>query len=177
MQGKNQHRGQIFSTELMVSISVFLGALIAFLFVWNSMHGNYAEEQSDARMQVALIGISDAAVMSPGNPADWDITAGENASSFGFAVERGVLSPSKLYSMQGYFAANYSDMKYKMGAGGYELFVEVKDTLGNQLYAFGSRAPEGNSSISALGTDRLALIGGELAKVHVEVWREKGRGL
>ena len=64
--GKNKLlRGQLFSTELTVSLSIFLAGVVLYLFVWNTLYNNYVEEQADIKIQVALIGISDAAVLSP----------------------------------------------------------------------------------------------------------------
>lgn len=177
MAGKtNMMRGQIFSTEMMVSFSVFLGAIIIFLFVWNTMYNNYLEEQYDTNMQVALIGISDSAVMSPGDPANWENGAGENASSYGFASSRNVLSSSKLYAMQGYFANDYPGMKYKMGAGSFDMYIDVTDTDGNAYYGFGIPADTSNQSISSISAERLAQLDGRLVKLRVQVWRVRGRG-
>ena len=170
-------KGQIFSMEMMVSFSVFIGAIIIFLFVWNAMYNNYIEEQSDNKMQVVLIGVSDAAVMSAGDPSNWDITVGREAHSYGFATSRNTLSPSKLYTMQGYFATNYTDMKDKMGAGGYGLYIDVKDLDGNTYYSFGSLADTTNQSISAIAADRLALMDDELVNLRVQLWRVKGRSI
>lgn len=170
-------KGQIFSTEMMVSFSVFLGAIIIFLFVWNTMYNNYTEEQSDGKMQVVLIGISDAAVLSPGEPSNWEMASGMQANSYGFATSRNILSPSKLYAMQGYFATNYTDMKDRMGAGGYDLFIEVKDTEGNAYYSFGSQADTADSSVSAVSADRLALMDGGIVNLHVQLWRIRGKSL
>ena len=169
--------GQIFSTEMMVASSVFLGAIIIFLFVWNTMYNNYVEEQSDNKMQVVLIGISDAAVMSPGEPSNWELSAGRYANSYGFASSRNMLSTSKLYAMQGYFAGNYTEMKDKMGAGGYDLFIDVKDTDGNTYYSFGSIADTSSQSISAITVERLALMDDKIVNLRVQLWRIKGRSI
>ena len=178
MAGKREGmKGQLFSTEMMVSFSVFLGAIIVFLFVWNSMYNNYVEEQSDNKMQVVLIGISDAAVMSGGDPSNWDITSGRYANSYGFASSRNTLSPSKLYTMQGYFATNYTEMKDKMGAGGYDLFIDVKDMDGNTYYSFGSLADTTNTSISAITAERLALMDDGIVNLRVQLWRVRGRSI
>ena len=163
--------------EMMVSFSVFLGALIIFLFVWNTMYNNYVEEQSDNKMQVVLVGISDSAVLSAGDPSNWEMASGMYANSYGFASSRNTLSPSKLYAMQGYFSTNYADMKDKMGAGGYDLFVDVKDTRGNVYYSFGSMADTTDQSVSAISAERLALMDGEIVDLRVQLWRIKGRSI
>ncbi|MFA5930498.1 MAG: hypothetical protein WC861_06460 [Candidatus Micrarchaeia archaeon] len=173
----NGMKGQLFSTEMMVSFSVFLGAIIIFLFVWNTMYNNYVEEQSNNKMQVVLIGISDAAVMSPGDPSNWELASGMNANSYGFASSRNTLSQSKLYAMQSYFAADYGGMKDKAGAGGYDMFVDVKDMDGSTYYSFGSLADTTNQSISAVTAERLALMGDEIVKLRVQLWRVRGRSI
>jgi len=169
-------RGQIFSSELLVSFSVFIAALIIFILVWNGMYSGYTEELADTRMQTVLIGISDMAVMSPGDPQDWETGAGANANAYGFATERSVLSPAKLYAMQGYFAANYSGMKEKLGAGGYGVFVSVADLSGNTLYSFGSPAGTSNQSISSVSAERIALLGSDIVKLRTQLWRVRGQG-
>ena len=80
------------------------------------------------------------------------------------------------YAMQGYFAANYSDMKYKLGAGGYEVYVSVADSAGNMLYSFGSLADTTNQSVSAVSAERIALLGSDIVKLRTQLWRVRGRG-
>jgi len=176
--GKNRSlRGQLFSTELTVSLSVFLAGVVLYLFVWNTLYNNYVEEQADAKMQVVLLGVSDAAVLSQGDPVDWETTAGTNANSYGFATSSpNTLSTDKLYAMQGYFTANYSGMKDKIGAAGYDVYFEVDDTDGNSLYSFGTLADTSNGSISAVSGERLGVIGSDILKLRVQLSRTRGRG-
>jgi len=177
--GKNRSlRGQLFSTELTVSLSVFLAGVVLYLFVWNTLYNNYVEEQSDAKMQVVLLGISDAAVLSQGDPVDWDTTAGLGANSYGYATSSpNTLSTDKLSAMQGYFASNYSGMKDKIGAAGYDVYVDVKDTDGELLYSFGVLADTTNSSISAVSGERLGIIGSDIVKLRVQLSRVRGRSI
>ena len=171
-------RGQLFSTELTVSLSIFLAGVVLYLFVWNTLYNSYVEEQADAQMQVAFIGISDAAVLSQGDPVDWETTAGANANSYGFATAApNTLSTDKLYAMQGYFSANYTDMKDKLGAAGYDLYIDVRDTDGNPLYSFGNLADTTNSSISAVSGERLGIIGSDIVKLRVQLSRVRGRSI
>jgi len=181
--GKNRNlRGQLFSTELTVSLSIFLAGVMLYLFVWNSLYNNYVEEQADAKMQVVLIGISDAAVLSQGDPTDWDTTAGMNANSYGFATSSpNTLSTDKIYAMQSYFTLddgiNYHNMTEKMGAAGYDLYLDVKDTDGNLLYGFGTLADTTNSSISAVSAERLGIIGSDIVKLRVQLSRVRGQSI
>jgi hypothetical protein len=167
-------RGQLFSSELMISLSLFIATLIIYLLVWNNLHNSYLEEQNDVRMQTLLIGISDAMVLSQGDPADWESGAGANANSYGLASAHNVLSPAKLYAMQEYFASNYSGMKEKAGAAGYDIFIDVESTDGTVIYSFGRLADTANQSVSAVSTERLAMVGDEIVKMRVQIWRTKG---
>jgi len=185
-QGKNgaisalgqSKKGQIFSTELILSVSIFLAALLIFLFVWNSIFTYYTEEQSERKMQVALIGISDMAVFSPGDPQDWEETSGIDANSFGFVSSRNVLSEKKLFAAQRIFASNYSEIKARMGAGGYGLYFEVRDAQnGLTYYNFGNDADAANSSVSQSTSERLALLGDKLVVMKIQLWRVKGRSI
>ncbi len=179
LSGKNRRlRGQLFSTELTVSLSIFLAGVVLYLFVWNTLYNNYVEEQADVQMQVAFIGVSDAAVLSQGDPVDWETTAGANANSYGFATASpNTLSTDKLAAMQGFFTANYTDMKDKLGAAGYDLYIDVRDTDGNPLYSFGTLADTTNSSISALSGERLGIIGSDIVKLRVQLSRVRGRSI
>lgn len=170
-------RGQLFSTEIIISFSLFLAAILVFIFVWNSIFSSYAEEQSDRRMEVSLLGISDMAMLSPGDPQDWEGTAMENASAFGLATSRNVLSEKKLYAMQSLFASNYTMMRERMGAGGYGLYIEVDGSGGTVLYDFGQAADPANGSISQATSDRLAILNGNVVNVKVQVWRVKGQAI
>ena len=179
LTGKNQSlRGQLFSTELTVSISIFLAGVVLYLFVWNSLYNNYVEEQADAKMQVVLIGISDAAVLSQGDPVDWETTVGMNANSYGFATTSpNTLSTDKLDAIQNYFASDYSGMKDKIGAAGYDVYFDVKDMDDVQLYSFGAIADTANNSISSVSAERLGIIGSDLVKLRVQIARVRGRSI
>ena len=178
MDAKTHSRGQMFSTEIILSFSLFMAALVVFLFVWNSLSNSYAEEQSDRRMEVSLLGIADMCVLSPGDPQDWEqLPAPQNANAFGLASSRNVLSSSKLSALQSLFTSDPANTTMKMGAGGYGLFLEVTDTSGTVLYNFGQAADASNTSISQIGANRLAILDNDVVNVRVQVWRVKGQAI
>ncbi len=166
-------KGQILSTEIILALSLFMGSIVVFILAWGYMSSSYFSEQADRQMQVALVGISDAAVLTPGDPADWDIAAKENASSFGVASSRNVLSAQKLSTLQSLNTSYYDRVRERMGAGRFELYLEVRDTDGNSLYRFGKQADLSDNSTAALSVDRLALLNGSLATLRAQLWRGK----
>jgi len=170
-------RGQLFSSEIMVSFSIFLGAVLIYLLAWNSLQGNYLNEMSDAKMQTVLLGVSDMAVLSPGDPSDWETGVGMGANSFGLATSENVLSSEKLFMMQSYFESNYSTIRDRMGAAGYDVFVNVSNQDGEVLYSFGTPGDTSNVTISAVEANRLALLDDALVNVRMQLWYTRGRGI
>ena len=167
-------KGQLFSTEIIFSFSLFLAAILVFILVWNSIFSSFVEDQADRRMEVSLIGIADMTVLSPGDPQNWELTSGLNANAFGLASSRNVLSSKKLSAMQSLFASNYTLMRTKMGAGGYGLFIEVTDASGTVLYNFGQSSNSTNLQVSQVTAERLAMLDNQIVNLRVQVWRIKG---
>jgi hypothetical protein len=167
-------KGQLVSTELVICISIFMAALVIFLLSWTSISASYYEEQADRDMEVALIGISDMAVLSPGSPPDWESTTVTESNAFGFARSRNVLSPNKLAALavlDGY----YETVKERMGAGKFGLSITVvSPASGSTLYSFGKAVSSLNTTVSSISAERLALLDDEPVRVKVQVWRQKG---
>lgn len=171
-EGKNSSRGQLLSSEVVLAMCLFLGALIAFMLAWNTISASYAQEQAQRQMQSALVGISDMAVLSPGDPADWEVSSQAGANAFGLAQSPGVLSAQKLAALQA-LNSSYDDVREKMGAGPLELYIEVGDSAGAPRYGFGKPANLSDSGVDSLSVERLALLGGSPATLWVQVWRRK----
>ena len=166
-------RGQLVSTELVICSSIFLAALVIFLLVWSAISSAYRDEQANRDMQIELIGISDMAVLSPGDPPDWEMTAPTNASAFGFAQSPNVLSPAKLSALA-LLNQTYAISKERMGAGKYGLYIAVLGWDGSQLpYSFGEQVTASNGSIVSFSAERLALLGGTPVRLVVQIWRNK----
>jgi hypothetical protein len=165
-------KGQLLSSEVILAMCLFLGALIAFILAWNAISSSYAREQYDRQMQVALVGISDMAVLSEGDPADWEISAQSGASAFGLASAPGVLSPQKLSALQS-MNSSYDSLRERMGAGPFELYIEAGDSFGTPRYSFGRAANPLDSGVDSLSVERLALLDNSPATLKVQVWRTR----
>ena len=166
-------KGQILSLEIIVTFSFFLAAMLIFMASWNAMTAAYAQETVLRQLQTSVLGISDMLVMSPGEPADWEFSAMENASSFGLASSRNVLSRQKVAGLQS-LNSSYDTVRQNMGAGASQVYVEVDDEHGSMLYNFGNPYDPHSLSVYSASANRLALLDGALVKVNVEVWRSKG---
>lgn len=167
-----QSKGQILSLEVIVTFSFFLAAILIFIVSWNAIFATYQQEAALRQMQTSLVGISDMLVMSPGDPADWEVNAMGSASSFGLATTRGILSRQKIIALQS-LNSSYDSMRESMGAGISNLYIEVGTTSGVALYSFGRPFDPSDRDIYSASADRLALLDGQLVKVRVQLWRSK----
>ena len=179
MKTKNA-KGQIFSTELVLASGVFIAALVAFVFVWNSMSDNYQEGQQDMEMQTVLQGISDSLVLSPGYPTNWEAAATGGASSivlatssFGLADSPNGISGAKAAELQA-LNSSYLDVKERMGAGRFDVFVSIGDT-NRTFYTFGYAPDLNDTTVRAISEQRPALLNGSAVTLKVQVWRIRGK--
>ncbi|MCX6770337.1 MAG: hypothetical protein NT051_06740 [Candidatus Micrarchaeota archaeon] len=170
-------RAQMLSTDLIISLSLFLAAMLIFLFIWSSISYSYWEQRSELDMQTALISIADAQALSPGIPSDWEVSSQENATSFGLAVSKNVLAGEKVRKMQSLFHSDYSLMKERAGAGRFDVFISISDSSGATLYSFGRLANFTDRQISSASAQRLCLLDGQTVTLKVMLWRTKGGAL
>lgn len=170
-------KGQILSTDLVVSLSLFLAALLVFTLAWRSMSQGYWEAQSDMDMQSAALSISDALALSQGYPQGWEFSQQGNATSFGLASSKNALSHAKIKALQSSFASDYYSAKGTLGAGRFEPYITVGYASGATLYSFGQAPSSQNMSVSSAIAERLCLLDGKLALLRVQLWRVKGGAL
>ena len=166
-------KGQMFTTELVLASAIFIAAIVIFVSIWNSMLTSYFEEQRDREMQVALNGISNMLVLSPGSPTNWEAGVLGNANAFGLASSPNVISHAKFAALQN-LNSSYLSMKEKLGAGRFDLFMSLNNST-NTLYRFGLMGDSNDSSVKILRGSRLALLNDSVVTLNVQVWRTKGR--
>lgn len=168
-------KGQMLSTEILLALSIFLVSMGVFMLSWNAISSSYQQQQADSQMESALLSVSDTLVLSPGNPSDWETSALSNASLIGIASARNVLSPAKAAALQSLNSTSYDAARGRLGAGRFDLFIAITGQSGATLYSFGREANPGNESISAISTQRMALMNGSIVSLKVQLWRNKGR--
>ncbi|MCX8175564.1 MAG: hypothetical protein N3E51_05155 [Candidatus Micrarchaeota archaeon] len=167
-------RGQLLSVELVLACSFFILALFCFAALWSWMYQSYLEAEEDYAMRTVLLGISDSLVLSPGEPSGWNLFSGY-ANSYGLASSQNVLSDGKALALQN-LNSSYDAVKERMGAGAFEVYVGIYNES-KTIYQFGKLADANNSLVSALSTERLAILNGSAVSVKVQVWRIRGRVL
>lgn len=138
MKGKRhskKKKGQIFTTDFMISVAVFIGVLITIITLWNGIDIHIKEVESRREMHSIAISVSDALIRSPGFPPSWNST---NVQSIGLAKEEYVLDQQKLMSLIG---LDYDTARSIMRLGNYHMLIYVSDISGHNVSSGVLRSP------------------------------------
>jgi len=126
-------KGQSWSYDLLVGITIFTGTLILALFFSWSVTLNSSETTLD-ELSASAWSIS-GLLMTPGNPADWNSTiTASNSSTWSGVTTLGMtdafgsqnISDGKARALLVMSAADYASLKQAVRTP-YELYVEVKE--------------------------------------------------
>lgn len=111
-------RGQIFTTDIVIAVSIFVVALVFLISIWNSiLLDNAALQRSD--MKLSLLKATDALVKSQGMPAGWNES---NVVLVGLAVWDRTIDARKLAS---FLAMDYNKSKSALGVQGYDYYFRL----------------------------------------------------
>jgi hypothetical protein len=127
------------------------------------------QSMEGSSLLAANLRVSDALVLSPGNPANWSelgVINGSTVGSVGLADERNVLSARKLSRMAELNSTHYEFFKEALGIPAREFQMQVMDLDDNVLYSVGNSSNESQTSV----LERAALLNGTDVIVVVRVW-------
>jgi len=137
-------RGQMWIIDAMVSGTFITLLLFLMLGTQEQLSNKYVQADSEITFSNALLVASDALVLTPGRPANWDLLDA-NATAFesvGLASSPNVISSSKAQRLSDLGASNYTDVKTALGLGAVNTSIEIS-LLGDStpLYSFGVKPP------------------------------------
>jgi hypothetical protein len=169
-------RGQILTTDFIVSIALFLAALLIFYLVWTNLSYSYWESMADKDMQVALLAASDSLLLTPGAPVGWEFGSQFSATSYGFATSPNMVSSAKIGALNLAMNSDYYSAKNIMGVGRFDVFITIERANDSvTIYSFGNFTKQGAVQVSSATSERLAVLDGvELVRVKVDIWRARG---
>ena len=160
-------RGQIFTTDLIMAVTVFLFVLTLSIVYSNQVANRVGLwEETNEREHAALLA-SRALVLSPGEPSNWENLAVEDINSIGLAVSKNAIDAGKLQRLADLNAGGYEEAKALLGLARYDAWVEVRDLNKQLLESFGLE-PGSNKHVSSF--TRAALYNGEAVLVRVKVF-------
>lgn len=138
-------KGQIFSFDLMLALTVFIGLLVFWVLFtdFSVQRINLIESQKD----IAFEGknISDSLIYFSGAPQNWENYSIEDINSIGLVSGRNELNEYKWNAFLD-LNSDYEISKRLAGAYKSDLFVELQDLNGFSFGSFGL-TPDVNSTV------------------------------
>ena len=145
-------------------------ALMMFVMLGTSdqLTDKYRKADSEIGFANTLLAASDALVLTPGSPPNWEgITVTEgNLQSFGLASAPNVISPAKAARMENLNESGYSAIRAALGLSASNVSIEIM-LLGDTapLYSFGVK-PANTSRSSVF--ERVASLNGSAVLVRLQ---------
>jgi hypothetical protein len=144
--------------DAMVSGTFITLLLFLMMATQEQLGQKYAQADSEITFSDTLLMASDALVLTPGRPANWDLLF-ENSTTFeslGLASFPNVISAAKAVRLQQLNGTNYTEIKTSLGLGAFNTSIEIT-LLGDSLplYSFGVKP--GNTTRSTV-FERVAML-------------------
>ncbi|HIH16446.1 MAG TPA: hypothetical protein HA252_03515 [Candidatus Diapherotrites archaeon] len=161
-------RGQLFSTDLLFAVSVFLFALTFSIVFSNQLAVRVESIEAFNHQQDLARNAMNVLLTSPGYPGHWQALPDlSTVDGLGLASSRNQLVPAKVLAFMDLNASAYADMKALLGLSRYDFEFSVNDLNGSTLALVGT-SPDANSTTASI--NRLALYQGREVIVRLRVF-------
>ncbi|HLC47886.1 MAG TPA: hypothetical protein VJI13_02330 [Candidatus Norongarragalinales archaeon] len=170
-------RGQLFSFDFILAVSLIIFILALSLFVSESTANSINQSEQGRDMQRAADGALSQLIETPGSPSNWEqleFTDGDVAS-LGLSPSRNMLDEGKvlrLFNLANSNFGNYSLMKRMLGLDlpSSNFSISISNSSNSAIYE--TNVPESGSA-SVYSFSRIALLGDSPVIVNLRVWVEK----
>jgi hypothetical protein len=162
-------KAELFSSDFMIGLSVFLIAMSIFGIYYTNLQNDVVDYKIRNDMQTKANSIADQLATSSGSPEFWNSS---NVNVIGLE-DSNLINLTKFQELKN---IDYYVAKTKLGVGGYELYIEIKNQTGNVIsdgeYMFGMETTDDTENIFYVSRYALANISGKVSKVilGVAVW-------
>jgi len=146
-------KGQVFTTDSILALTVFIGVLAITLAYGISMQNSIdRNEESYFLKEIATASLNQL-LYTPGTPANWETLASPNdINSIGLANKRGILESAKVSRLVD-LNSSYGDAKMLLGAGKYDVGIKIERLQnGQELASFGTFGGAGTTVVSGART-------------------------
>ena len=163
-------KGQIWSFDFAVSMTIFISLLVVVLFFWNYSNSQVFEKTQQEDLQDAIITVSDILVRNKGSPENWTAAT---VQSIGLANDEKILDQNKILN---FTQIPYDQAKWLMGIGKYEFYFEMNYANGSSVNLGGidvtaGQVPTNSASVSTI--ERFVLFQGKITSVTLTLWTRK----
>lgn len=162
-------RAQVWSTDFVISVTVFLMAFFFAMLIWNNMGIQSAEQSKLGDMQKKVLHISDSIIRTAGIPPEWNETTVESVGLS--SGTENVLDPAKVSSFISLLNNSYDRARSLMGLDVYNIYFEIDYVNGTVIANTSTPVVSGNNNIMSI--TRHCIYGGRPVRAVFILWDEE----
>ena len=181
----NTKKGQVFTWDLAISISIFLIVIAMLFYMWDTTISKVTETREIYEMESIATEAAEQLIRTPGVPHDWEDTDKYeviNISSIGLAnVEPRVLNDEKILRFVDLANSDYDTMRALLGIREYDFYFNmtyfnetINETINEtQLFINGKEIAAGTLPSNAsftISARRTAILNDKILKLYFSVW-------
>ncbi len=145
-------RGQLLTTDFILSLAIFVAILFASMSLWTSVDTQIRDAESRRDMQSIATYVSEALVRNAGYPKNW---TNNTVVMIGLAGEEHILDIGKFLSMK---KINYNKARTMMRLGNYDFRIWITDDAGYDLTSGIVRSPVAVLANSSQGLEYVKML-------------------
>ena len=163
-------KAQIFSTDLMISASIFISLIIILISTFYFYSIRIRDNVKNEDLYIKTIQISDILLKTAGIPSDWE-TNSNNTKNIGLIDSDRIFSTSKIRE---FVNLSINTTKEKLNIEGYNFYFSLKDSNGALYNLTNSFSETGiKPSLNAkwiIIIKRIGIYGGQKAYAEFILW-------
>jgi hypothetical protein len=161
-------KGQVFSWDMLIAISVFIFILVASITMWDFYRAKSEIIDLRADMEFAAQNAMVGLITTSGDPGNWYVSPSFEVSSLGLVSGRDyVLDGDKVDKLVEWNATYYEEIKSSLGVRKYDMYLSFLNQTG-EIYGFGIDSPSNAEAVVRI--ERVCMIDDDVFKVVMEVW-------
>jgi len=158
-------KAQLWSLDFVMSLLIFLSAMLAVMFAWSNISMNAAETRQLKELQLKALTLSDSLIRTGGLPEDWNEG---DVVVIGLAQEENVLHATKVDRFFNLSDSDYGRARGLLNMGLYDFLFEISDMNGTVFR--NTSVPIGADAEVIVPVERYCLLGDRIVKVRLTIW-------
>lgn len=165
-------KGQLFSGDIAIATLIFLAALSATFYLWNSVGSDIERSEDLSDMERMATESAEQLIRTPGDPGDWNR---HNVKSIGLATYDRVINESKAIEfLEMMNQSNYEDNMHKLQTGRYGFYMNLSYLNGSMVSIAGTGFSAGMRPVEtteSLAIRRTVIYNDSIARLNLILWR------
>ena len=165
-------KGQIWSTDFLISAVVITFIALMFILIWNGLAVRWNNAQEYRQMYVDAAFAADALLTTPGDPESWEnleTIDEDTVHALGIVNSRNEINNMKMEKLVGLNDTEYAMVRQKLGITKYDVEIKVTDLSQDSLYYYFGRTS--TMLETSIVLERMALLNNTPVIVSIEVWK------